>query len=99
SAQGVLHDVGTIKPSSGGRLGGPLTGIDTPTLRGVAATAPYLHDASAPDLPAVFNPTNAPASSPHAAFRTLAALQQTELLAFLLELDGSEPSVPATRPT
>ena len=25
-----LHDIGTLKPSSGQRLGGPLTGIDTP---------------------------------------------------------------------
>ncbi len=27
-----------------------LEGVDTPTLRGIAATAPYLHDGSAPDL-------------------------------------------------
>ena len=45
-----LHNVGTIKPSSGTRLGGPLTGIDTPTLRDVWATAPYLHDGSAATL-------------------------------------------------
>ncbi len=47
SALGVFRDVGTIKPSSGGRLGGPLTGLDTPTLLGVYATGPYLHDGSA----------------------------------------------------
>jgi cytochrome c peroxidase len=47
SSGGALHNVGTIKPSSGGRLGGALGGIDTPTLRDAWATAPYLHDGSA----------------------------------------------------
>jgi YVTN family beta-propeller protein len=52
SASLVLHDVGTLKPTSGSRLGGPLTGLDTPTLRDVWATAPYLHDGSAPTIEA-----------------------------------------------
>ena len=43
----LLHDVGTLKGSSGQRMGGPLTGLDTPTLKGLWATAPYLHDGSA----------------------------------------------------
>jgi YVTN family beta-propeller protein len=47
SAANNLHDIGTLKPSSGQRLGGPLSGVDTPTLRDVWATAPYLHDGSA----------------------------------------------------
>ncbi|MCG8459718.1 MAG: hypothetical protein MI919_25840, partial [Holophagales bacterium] len=46
----TLHDVGTLRTSSGQRLGGPLTGIDTPTLLGVWNTAPYFHDGSAPEL-------------------------------------------------
>jgi YVTN family beta-propeller protein len=50
SGAAILHNIGTIKPSSGQRLGGPLTGIDTPTLRDVWATAPYLHDGSAATL-------------------------------------------------
>lgn len=45
-----LRDVGTIKPSSGQRLGAPLPGLDPPTLLGVFATAPYLHDGSAATL-------------------------------------------------
>ena len=49
-----LHDVGTLRTTSGGRLGGPLTGIDTPTVRGAWDTAPYFHDGSAPTLDAVF---------------------------------------------
>jgi mono/diheme cytochrome c family protein len=49
----TLFNVGTIKqPGSGLRLGGPLTGIDPPTLRDVWATAPYLHDGSAATLTA-----------------------------------------------
>jgi hypothetical protein len=50
----LLHDVGTLRAASGQRLGGPLAGIDTPTLRGVWASAPYLHDGSAATLEAVF---------------------------------------------
>jgi hypothetical protein len=45
-----LRDIGTIKPSSGRRLGAPLPGLDPPTLLGVFATAPYLHDGSAATL-------------------------------------------------
>jgi len=45
-----LANIGTIKASSGNRLNGPLIGIDTPTLRDVWATAPYLHDGSAATL-------------------------------------------------
>ena len=41
-----------IKPEQRQRLGGPLTGLDVPTLRDVWATAPYLHDGSAPTLAA-----------------------------------------------
>jgi DNA-binding beta-propeller fold protein YncE len=54
SSAGMLHDVGTILPTSGKRLGGPLTGIDTPTLKGVWQTAPYLHDGRAATLPDIF---------------------------------------------
>ena len=43
----VLHDVGTLKASSGGRLGGVLPGIDTPTLRAAWAAGAWLHDGSA----------------------------------------------------
>src|SRR5207244_10285441 len=44
SAALVPHDIGTLKPSSGSRLGAALLGIDTPTLRDAWLTAPYLHD-------------------------------------------------------
>jgi len=48
------HDVGTLRASSGNRLGATLAGIDTPTLLGVHATAPYFHDGSAATLDDVF---------------------------------------------
>jgi len=50
SPKGLRHDVGTLMPSSGQRLGGPLDGLDTPTLLGVSHTGPWLHDGSAATL-------------------------------------------------
>jgi len=50
SGTATLIDIGTLKPASGQRLGANLTGIDVPTLRDLWATAPYLHDGSAPTL-------------------------------------------------
>ena len=49
-AEPSRHDVGTLYPGAGQRLGQALDGFDTPTLLGVGATAPYLHDGSAPTL-------------------------------------------------
>jgi DNA-binding beta-propeller fold protein YncE len=92
SALGFLHNVGTLKPTSGQRLGGPLPGIDTPTLRGAWSGYPYLHDGSAADLGDVFD--LAPAGSPHAAVRALGPSQRGELMAFLLELDSREADAP-----
>jgi YVTN family beta-propeller protein len=42
-----LKNIGTIDKAAGKRLAGPLKGIDVPTLKGIHATAPYLHDGSA----------------------------------------------------
>jgi len=87
SATGVLHDVGTIKASSGKRLGGPLTGIDTPTLRGVWDSAPYLHDGSAATLMDVL--TTANAAGLHGAAGSLTGVQRQQLVSYLLQLDDS----------
>ncbi|MAS95271.1 MAG: hypothetical protein CMO55_18895 [Verrucomicrobiales bacterium] len=51
---GTLHNVGTLRTTSGMRLGGDLPGIETPTLRGLWESAPYLHDGSAEELADVF---------------------------------------------
>ncbi len=56
-AMSTLTNVGTLRASSGNRLGQPLTGIDTPTVRGVWASAPYFHDGSAATLADVFRVT------------------------------------------
>lgn len=50
----VRHDVGTFRSNSGMRLGLPLDGIDTQTLRGIWNTAPYFHNGSAGQLTDVF---------------------------------------------
>jgi hypothetical protein len=101
SAQYLLHNVGAIKPSSGQRLHGLLAGIDTPTLRGLWQTAPYLHDGSVTNLSAVFNTTNAPDGTPHAAVRSLTFGEQSELLQFLYQLDDTDEPMPhiATPPS
>ena len=50
-----LHDIGQLSALSGLRLGGALTGIDTPTLHGLHATRSYLHHGEAATLADVFS--------------------------------------------
>lgn len=83
----VLHNVGTQNTSSGKRINATLTGIDTPTLRGIWSTAPYLHRGQALTLADIFNTTNAPGTTNHARFRELNATEQAELLDYLEELE------------
>ncbi len=89
SAPGILHDIGTIRPSSGNRLGGTLAGLDTPSLRGVASSAPYLHDGSAATLE--------DAVAAHSSAATLTPGEIAQIAAYLREIDGSEPA-PSTAP-
>jgi hypothetical protein len=89
SARGMLHDVGTIKPSSGQRSGAPLLGIDTPTLLGVWETAPYLHDGSAATLRDVL--TTANPNDGHAFISALMPAQIDQLVAYLQQLDAELP--------
>ena len=85
SAAANLQNVGTIKPDSGNRLGGPLTGIDVPTLRDVWATAPYLHDGSAPTIAA--------AVAAHSGV-SLSATDLSNLVAYVEQIGGQESSAP-----
>jgi YVTN family beta-propeller protein len=85
SALNVLHNIGTLKPSSGKRLNATLTGLDTPTLRGLWANAPYLHDGTAATLAeAITAHTNV----------TVSAIEITNLVAFLRQLDDGGSSTP-----
>jgi YVTN family beta-propeller protein len=85
SGTNTMHDIGTIKPASGLRLGQPLTGVDTPTLRGVRKSAPYLHDGSAASL--------ADAVAAHQAV-SLNVDDLSALVAYLEQIDVNEQSAP-----
>jgi DNA-binding beta-propeller fold protein YncE/cytochrome c peroxidase len=83
---GQRHDVGTIRPSSGLGIHQSLQGVgfDTPTLKGIWDTAPYLHDGSAPALDEVLD---YPA---HVGEEPLTAAERADLVAYLLQIDDGE---------
>jgi PKD domain len=81
----LLHDVGTLTEASGQRLGGPLLGLDTPTLREVWNNAPYLHDGSAATLLEVLTVAN-PADQ-HGVTSTLTPIELEQLVAYLQSLE------------
>ena len=83
--QPLLHDVGTLTDASGGRLGGELLGIDTPTLRGVWSTPPYLHDGSAETLWDVLVTRN-PADE-HGGTSHLTVAELESLARYLMEIE------------
>ena len=83
----LLHDIGT--GGDPGELLGP--GFDTPSLRGIWHTAPYLHDGRAPTLHDVITTYN-----PHDRHSRTAHLSEAELqdlLAFLLSVEGATSRV------
>jgi len=91
SLQGLTHNIGTIDPDTGGRLGMPLLngGLDTPTLRGLWHGAPYLHDGEAQTLQdAVLAHTAGMSVDP----ATLSSAQLDDLADYLLQIDDSEPA-------
>ncbi len=83
----VRHDVSTLTPASGARLGGPLDGLDTPSLLGLWDSAPYLHDGSAAKLLDVLTTKNP--TDQHGVTSVLTTNQLADLIAYLLSLDGS----------
>ena len=87
-SEASLHNVGTIGSDSGNRLGATLTGIDTPTLLGLWASAPYLHNGSADTLLQVFEYYNGSGSTAHQQVADLSSLERRQLNRYLLELDG-----------
>ena len=89
SGANTLSNIGTLKASSGQRLGATLTGIDVPTLRDVWATAPYLHDGSAATLAGAVS-----AHSP-ATVLALGTTDMTNLVAYLNEIGSEEGAAPS----
>lgn len=81
-----LKNIGTIKAASGQRLGLTLTGIDTPTLRDVWATGPYLHDGSAATLSAAVQAHQG---------NTVTGTNLNNLVAYLQQIGSEETSAPA----
>jgi YVTN family beta-propeller protein len=88
SREFVLHDVGTLGEGSGGRLGGPLPGLDTPSLLGAWDTPPYLHDGSAATLRHVIRERNP--DDRHGATSQLSDAEIDDLVAYLLVIDDLE---------
>ncbi|MCM2679208.1 cellulose binding domain-containing protein [Echinimonas agarilytica] len=84
SPQGLMHDVGTISNVNDQRRGIPLQGLDTPTLKDLWNSAPYLHDGAANTLDDVMNIGNG-----HG-FSGLNQTQKRNLIAYLLQIDESE---------
>lgn len=85
----TLIDVGTLGPGSGMRLGGPLTGIDVPTLMGLWNSAPYYHDGSAPTLRDVFR--GRPDTLEAKLTAGLSEDELSDLIAYLDAIDSVEP--------
>lgn len=85
SALDVFANVGTITAATGRRLGVALTGLDVPTLRGVWATAPYLHDGSAATL--------SDAIKAHQGV-TLSTADLAKVAAYVASLDDEPASAP-----
>lgn len=79
-----LHDVGTLGPGSGQRLGEPLLGIDTPTLIGLWHSPRYLHDGSAETLRGVL--TTRDPDGRHGNVADLPPAELDALVAFLESL-------------
>jgi len=87
SGSNTLVNIGTLKPSSGNRLGAALIGIDVPTLRDVWATAPYLHDGSAATLGDAVRAHNGV---------TVTDADLANLVAYLQQIGAEETTAPLT---
>ncbi len=88
------HDVGTLTDASGTRLGLELDGLDTPTLRGVWKTAPYLHDGSAATLTEVL--VDKDLSGKHGGLFHRSPAEIAQLVEYLKSIDDLEPEAPSS---
>ncbi len=83
----LFHDVGTLTPASGGRAGGTLQGIDTPSLIGLWDSAPYFHDGSASTLLEVLSTRNT--NDLHGVTSSLTTNQRADLISYLRSIDNT----------
>lgn len=90
SGANTVVSVGTVRATSGQRLGGALAGIDVPTLRDVWSTAPYLHDGSAATLEAAVRAHNGV---------TITDANLANLVAYLREIGSDEAAAPVATGT
>ena len=79
---GQLHDVGTLKSTSGGRLGASLAGIDTPTLRDAWSSTSFLHDGSAASV--------ADAIAAHTTLGSFDSGELARLSAYVMQIGSEE---------
>ena len=77
-----IHDVCTVDASSGQGSGAPLAGINTPTLKGLWQSAPYLHNGSLGTLSEVLDGAEHMGGA-------LTEQEKADLKAYLLQIDGS----------
>lgn len=94
SASFARHDVGTLTAASGKRLGQNLDGLDSPTLRGLWHTAPYLHDGSAATLRDVLVTRNPAGLHGNLSDRNSQEIDQ--LIAYLQSIDDLETTAPTS---
>lgn len=95
SPAGRMHDIGTIDAATGERAGQALVdGLDTPTLRGLWSTAPYLHDGSADTLDEAILAHQTPDLPFNA--NALSAQQMSQLVSYLKQIDDREVAAPQT---
>lgn len=88
----LLHDVGTLKPSSGRRRGDSLQGLDTPSLTGLFLGGPYLHDGAAGSLLDVITVANP--QDKHGRTSHLSPAEKEHLVAYLLQIEEAEGASP-----
>ncbi|MYE10589.1 MAG: hypothetical protein F4X99_02780 [Gammaproteobacteria bacterium] len=90
----VRHDVGTLSAAAGDFTPNTLRALDTPTVKGVWETPPYLHDGSAATLMEVIVDRNV--DDLHGRTSHLTAAERTQLVAYLEQLDDTAVDTSAT---
>ncbi len=94
SSENYLYDVGTIADGSGKRLEKKLLGMDVPSLKGLWATPPYLHNGSAETIMDVLTKNT---GKKHGDLSSLSQTQLNQLEAYLKQLDeDAEPAEVST---